>query len=82
MNKYTATITIDIAKQSQDPKPLKTALGAVKAAFKARKSRQILSYRVDIYQNGTSFLFFFAKDEAEAIAETKNMISRLKRRYK
>lgn len=71
MDQYTATI--GIVKQTTASK--KTALGAVQAAFKAKK------YRVEVYQNGTSLLSFYAKDETEAAAETKNMIARLKRRY-
>ena len=71
MDQYTASVTI----VKRIPTSKKTALGAVKAAFNAKK------YRVEIYQNGTSLLSFYAKDEAEAAAETKNMIARLKRRY-
>ncbi len=73
MDQYTAIIKI--VKQAPTPKPTKTALGAVKAAFKTKK------YLVEIYQNGTSLLSCYAKDEAEAAAETKNMIARLKRRH-
>ena len=68
---FIAEITIRQEKE----KETKTALAAVAAAFKTKK------YRVEVYENGTSLFTVFAKDEEEAKAEVKNMMTRLKRRY-
>lgn len=67
---FKAQITI-----RQEEKEAKTALLAVTHAFKAKK------YRVEVFENETSLFTVYAKDEAEAKAEAKNMMARLKRRY-
>ena len=68
---FTAQITI----VKQEAKATVTPLMAVKSAFKTKR------YRVEIYENESSLMTFYAKDEEEAKAELKNMITRLKRRY-
>lgn len=67
--------TAQITTTKQEAKATVTPLLAVKAAFKTKK------YRVDIYENESSLMTLYAKDEEEAKAELKNMIARLKRRY-
>ncbi len=68
---FTAQITI----AQQETKATVTPLMAVKAAFNTKK------YRVEIYENESSLMTIHAKDEEEAKAILKNMITRLKRRY-
>ena len=62
---------IEIRGQSK-----RTAIGAVRAAFRADKQ-----YRVTVYEGEDELFFVFGDDEETAVSEADSMMKRLRRRY-
>lgn len=68
--------TVKISMVSESLSPKKIAIAAVKNAL--RKKR----YTAVVYENGSELFIVYSDSEDGVVSEAKEMIARLKRRYR